>query len=151
MKKRRFLRRTICCLMMVFSLVTLTSCFTTETFTIPLEKEYKNMYRNWTKKQLLSRFGAPDRTVPIKGSAEILVYERFNTVGLAVEGLAVSRQHRMYKEFYCDENDRCYDVKTNEYRTEETREFSKGKTIGLICGLTGGIAGFIAIITQIAK
>jgi len=151
MIKSNFLRLATRCLIMVFSLVTLTSCYTTETFTVSLEKEYKNTYRNWTKRQLLSRFGAPDRTVPISGSAEILVYEKFNTIGLAVEGLAVSKRHRRYTEFYCDENERCYDVKTNAFRTEENSEFSKGKTIGLVCGLTSGIASFIAMLMLIAK
>ena len=151
MEKRKLFRRAMCCLMMALSLVTFTSCYTYETYTTPLEPEYNRMYRNWTKREVMNRFGAPDRTFSFGSTSEVLVYEQFNTVGLAVEGLAVSKKRRLFREFYFDENDKCYYVKSNEYDTHETKTFSKGKTVGLVCGIIGGLAGFIALMTQIAK
>lgn len=151
MAKKSFYRNMVRWMAAVCCLVTLTSCYTYETYTTSLEPEYNRMYRNWTKRQVMNKFGAPDRTYSFGSTSDVLVYEQFNTVGLAVEGLAVSKRRRLYREFYFDENDKCYNVKSNEYDTHETKTFSKGKTIGLVCGLAGGLAGFIAMIALIAN
>ena len=151
MAKKSFYRNMARWMAVVCCLATLTSCYTYETYTTSLEPEYNRMYRNWTKRQVMNKFGAPDRTYSFGSTSEVLVYEQFNSVGLAVEGLAVSKRRRLYREFYFDENDKCYNVKSNEYDTHETKTFSKGKTIGLVCGLAGGLAGFIAMIALIAN
>lgn len=151
MAKKSFYRNMVRWMAAVCCLVTLTSCYTYETYTTSLEPEYNRMYRNWTKREVMNKFGAPDRTFSFGGTSEVLVYEQFNSFGMAVEGLAVSKRRRLYREFYFDENDKCYNVKSNEYDTHETKTFSKGKTIGLVCGLAGGLAGFIAMIALIAN
>lgn len=151
MGKTSFFRNAARWMAVVCCLVTLTSCYTYETYTTSLEPEYNRMYRNWTKRQVMSKYGAPDRTVDFGSTSEVLVYEKFNTIGLVTNSFAMSKQKRRYIEFYFDENDKCYNVKSNDYDTHETKSFSKGKTIGLVCGLVGGLAGFIAMIAQIAK
>lgn len=106
---------TACCLAVLFCLVSLTSCYTYETYKTSLVPEYTMRYRNWTSRQVMNKYGAPDRTLSVGNHSEVLVYEKFNTIGLAVEGLAVSKQKRCYTEFYFDENDKCYNVKTSDY------------------------------------
>ena len=151
MKTTSFYKHTAYFLATIICLLTLTSCFTYETYTTSCEPEYNRLYRNWTKRQVMNKHGAPDRTISVGGNSEVLVYEKFNTIGLAVEGLAVSKRQRRYIEFYFDENDKCYNVKTSDYDTHETKTFSKGKTIGLICGLTAGTFGLITLLTLMPK
>lgn len=151
MKTKSFFKCATYCLAAIICLLTLTSCYTYETYTTSSEPEYNRLYRNWTKRQVMNKYGAPDRTISVGSNSEVLVYEKFNTVGLAVEGLAVSKRQRRYIEFYFDENDKCYNVKTSDYDTHETKTFSKGKTIGLVCGLAAGTIGFITLLTLMPK
>jgi|GEM_PF-5362829 len=122
MKKNSFIALAL--LSMTTSLV---SCYTYETVTNyryeSAQDDYNRIYRGYTKSQIISEYGAPDRIVPIDGSSVILVYEKYissisrpvDPLGLGI-GSYTETKTRIFEEFYIDSNSKCYNVRTNKVK-----------------------------------
>ena len=134
--------------LVVFSFL-LSSCYTTEYSYVSLEDTYDSYYRNWTKIQIINKFGAPDRIVPIDSPSEILVYETYKAMATNIDGLVFSQGRRNYIEFYLDKSSRCYQVKTNAKK--EVEYTVKDKQTTSILAVLGGILGIGAIVALICN
>ena len=88
--------------------------------------------------------GAPERVTPDGRDGQILVYEEMAFVTESSMNFwsknvkSITQSSKGFIQLYMNPSNICYNVKTN--RTKEESGFSKGKTIGLIAGLGGGLA-----------
>ncbi len=135
----------------------LASCYTTNYYSYSLQDQYNSAYRGCSKAQIINRIGAPSRTTSNGNGGEILIYENFRstTIGTANasayaygnsanaygNSYSYTFNGRNFAEFYIDNNDRCYQVRTNARGWEKRREkvgMSDGLRNGLLIG--GGVA-----------
>lgn len=131
----------------------LTACYTTQY--VPLETQYNEFWKGKHKTEIIQAYGVADRTESDGGKGYIMIYEEFtintsssaygdvrtsaytNSVNTNITGkeYSSSSESRDYKEFFMDENDECYLVRTNYVKTEQV--YSKKKTNWLIYGCVG--------------
>ena len=119
-------------IIVVFSLLGMTtplvSCYTYETVTKyryeSAQDDYNRKYKGYTKSQIISELGAPDRVVPIDNSSSLLVYEKYTTSikrpfdpwGLGI-GSYTETTDRIFVEFFIDnKSSKCYNVRTNKIK-----------------------------------
>ena len=110
----------------IFSVLTLSSCYVTKTYTYSLQDEYNKEWRGSTRKEIIDNCGVPSRIVNAGGGNTILVYEDFRTSAFSVNigGYDIGRvnNNRIYAEFYLGSNDKCYQVKTNHRGSYNKKE-----------------------------
>ena len=124
----------------------LSSCWSTQY--IPLQDEYNNEWKGASKKEIILKWGIPDKVLDLEDNESVLVYE--NTIlnqsingkvgesSFEVESVTSgTKSNRQYKEFYLDNNKNCYAVRTNEVR--EIRQSEPVRTGILIGGIATGV------------
>lgn len=126
----------------------LTSC--RSSYDVPIQPELEELFKGKTYAEIVDALGAPERTTPDGRGGQILVFEEmtFRTEGSMNMWTrnyeSITESSKGYVQLYMNADDICYAVKSN--KTREESEFSKGKTIGLVAGIGGGLAMLAAII-----
>lgn len=127
------------------------SCRTSYGVSIRPELEQAFVGRNYA--EIIEAMGAPERITPDGKDGQILVYEdlTFSTDGHVNMWTntyeAITTASKGYIHLYMNPSNECYLVKTNKEREESA--FSKGKTIGLIAGIGGGLVMLLTILTNL--
>ena len=129
------------------------SCRSTSLISIQPELERELIGKQYA--EIIETMGAPERTTPDGKNGQILIYEemKFLTDGhfnhWTRDISAKTITEKGYIHLYLDPTNACYAVKTNMEKEES--EFSVGKTVGLIAGVTGGVAIMATVIAILAK
>ncbi len=135
------MKNTLLLIDIIFTMLFVTACHTT--YNVSLQPDMENLLIGKTYVEIVDAFGAPDRTMPDGRGGQIIVYEDIQlqtsgTMNPWTKHVSLATESsKGYTHMYMTEADVCYQVKTN--REKEVSEFSKGKTIGLIAGLGGGV------------
>lgn len=121
----------------------LSSCWSTQY--ISLQDEYNNEWKGASKKEIILKWGIPNKEIDMDNDESVLVYED-NVIHTNVyeeakrrdrETDATTKIDRQYKEFYLDNNKNCYAVRTNEVR--EIRQSEPVNTAILVGGIATGV------------
>ena len=114
----------------------LTSCYTY--YTVSRQSEYNKTYVGKTHNEIVNRLGAPDRQTSDGAGGLILIYESFSSQSIATAHNVnyftgtytpgtTTTTHTDYTHFYINNQNKCYNVKTNHRRG--VSEFSPTKTV----------------------
>lgn len=99
-----------------------------------------------TKAEIIEILGSPDRVSSDGKGGQILIYEEIVFRKDISKKLYSNDFSKGFSDFYLNSDNLCYAVKSNKQVKE--RHHSKGKTVGLVVGLTGGLlviaAGVVA-------
>ena len=118
-----------------------TSC--RSTYEVSILPDLEDAFIGRSYAEIIDALGAPDRLTPDGRGGQIMVFEELhlNTDGTMnpwTKKLSlVTESSRGYTHMYVNEDNLCYQVRTN--REKEVSEFSLGKTIGLVGGIAAGI------------
>ena len=150
---KKFLKSFICIVLSIL----LTACYTTQY--VPLESQYNEFWKGKHKTEIIQAYGVANRIESDGDKGYIMIYEKFtfNTnssisgdvktsvygysakTNITESGYSSTSESRDYKEFFMDENDECYLVRTNYTKTEKI--YDKKGTNWLI----GGSVAFVVI------
>ena len=140
-------------LLFVFAVFALQSCRTT--YDVSIQPELEQVFIGKSYADIIEAMGAPERVTPDGRDGQILVYEEMAFVTESSMNFwsknvkSITQSSKGFIQLYMNPSNICYNVKTN--RTKEEIGFSKGKTIGLIAGLGGGLATLGLILLSQAR
>lgn len=141
MKKIRLLLLTLLgCFLM-------TSCYVTKTNIVSLQDDYYQALKGLSYNELVQQFGAPDRQTDDGAGGRILIYETItyqnNTstksdyYGNGYTTRSNTTSNTTYLHIYVNQDNVCYNVKTNLTKTETERYKDKNVTKGAL--ILGGL------------
>lgn len=131
------------CLSYILILSVFTSCVTTSM--VSRESEYVEAFNGKNYQFIVSKLGAPTRTVDNNVGGNILIYE--NLMSSNVLNLSNSTKQNEFIHFYMDSNDVCYDVKTNHMK-EEVKSKEGGDWYLYVIGAVAGILTVVLLSTS---
>ncbi|MBP5625463.1 MAG: hypothetical protein J6W98_00935 [Bacteroidales bacterium] len=125
-----------CFFFLLTAILTAVSCSTPRY--VSSQPDMQDQWIDRSHAEIIREFGAPTREHSDGANGKILVYERFETTSHTSEFMGsystTVENNRIYKEFYLDADDYCYDVRTNEVQRDGNR-FSFFKSIVLVTGI----------------
>ena len=125
------------------------------TYEVSIQPELEQVFIGKSYGEIIESMGAPERTTPDGKDGQILVYEERafvteSSVNFWTKNVeSITQSNKGFIHLYINPSDICYNVKTN--RTREESGFSKGKTIGLVAGLGGGLTALGLILYGVKK
>lgn len=125
----------------------MTSCYVTKTNMVSLQDDYYQALKGLSYNELVQQFGAPDRQTDDGAGGRILIYETItyqnNTstksdyYGTGYTTRSNTTTNTTYLHIYVNQDNVCYNVKTNLTKTETERYKDKNVTIGAL--ILGGL------------
>lgn len=119
----------------------MTSCYVTNR--VPLQDDYNQAYKGQSSNEIITQFGAPDRQTDDGAGGRILIYEKteFTSVATA-ENVnyytgtytpgSRTTANTTYLQFYINQDNICYSVKTNLIKTERYLDKKATRTSTII-------------------